>query len=132
VDKQTSRPEAAFVLLLMQATFWAIAGISAFPFALAGQPFLVGLGLASIMLAAVAASLAVGLLKRRTRSRRWVLRLEITCLVGSLLLLALPIGANHGPVSLMTNVGLPLGVVLLLRGKMMRTTFAAPAALSGF
>ena len=71
MDKQTSRPEAAFVLLLMQATFWAIAGISAFPFALAGQSFLVGLGLASVLLAAVADVLAVGLLQRRTRSRRW-------------------------------------------------------------
>jgi hypothetical protein len=132
MDKQTSRPEAAFVLLLMQATFWGIAGLSAFPFVLAGQPFLIGLGLASLLLAAVAAVLAVGLLKRRTRSRRWAIRLEITCLVGSLLLLALPIGANHGPVSLMTNVGLPLAVILLLRGKMMRSTFAAPTALSGF
>ena len=132
MDKQTSRPEGAFVLLLMQATFWAIAGLSAFPFALAGQPFLVGLGLASILLGAVAVLLAVGLLKRRARSRRWAIRLEITCLAGSLLLLVLPIGANHGPVSLMTNVGLPLAVILLLRGKMMRSAFAAPVALSGF
>jgi hypothetical protein len=132
MDKQTSRPEGAFVLLLMQATFWAIAGLSAFPFALAGQPFLVGLGLASILLGAVAVLLAVGLLKRRTRSRRWAIRLEITCLAGSLLLLVLPIGANHGPVSLMTNVGLPLAVILLLRGKMMRSAFAAPVALPGF
>jgi hypothetical protein len=131
MDRQTSRPEGAFVLLLMQATFWAIAGLSAFPFALAGQPFLVGLGLASILLGAVAVLLAVGLLKRRTRSRRWAIRLEITCLAGSLLLLVLPIGANHGPVSLMTNVGLPLAVILLLRGKMMRSAFAAPVALSG-
>jgi hypothetical protein len=132
MDKQTSRPEGAFVLLLMQATFWAVAGLSAFPFALAGQPFLVGLGLASILLGAVAVLLAVGLLKRRARSRRWAIRLEITCLAGSLLLLVLPIGANHGPVSLMTNVGLPLAVILLLRGKMMRSAFAAPVALSGF
>jgi hypothetical protein len=131
MDKQTSRPEAAFVLLLMQATFWAIAGLSAFPFVLAGQPFLIGLGLASLVLAAVAAFLAVGLLKRRTRSRRWAIRLEIASLVGSLLLLALPIGANHGPVSLMTNVGMPLAVIVLLRGKMMRSAFAAPAALPG-
>jgi hypothetical protein len=131
MDKQTSRPEAAFVLLLMQATFWAIAGISAFPFVLAGQPFLIGLGLASILLAAVAAFLAVGLLKRRRRSRRWAMRLEITCLAGSLLLLAVPIGANHGPVSLMTNVGLPLAVIVLLRGKMMRSAFASPAPLPG-
>jgi hypothetical protein len=115
----------------MQATFWVIAGITAFPFALAGQPFLIGLGLASILLAAAVIFLAVGLLKRRPRSRRWAMRLEITCLLGSLLLLALPIGANHGPVSLLTNVGLPLAVVLLLRGKVMRSAFATPAALPG-
>jgi hypothetical protein len=47
--------------------------------------------------------------------RRWVIGLEITCLVGSLLLLVLPIGANHGPVALMTNVALPIALVLLLR-----------------
>jgi len=131
MEKQTSRPEAAFVLLLMQATFWAIAGLSAFPFVLGGELFMAALGLVSLGLAAFAALLAVGLLKRRTRSRRWAMRLEITCLLGSLLLLALPIGANHGPVSLLTNVGLPLAVIVLLRGKMMRSAFAAPAALPG-
>ncbi len=36
-------------------------------------------------------------------------------LVGSMLLLVLPIGANHGPVALMTNVALPIALVLLLR-----------------
>jgi len=41
--------------------------------------------------------------------------LEITCLIGSLLLLVLPIGANHGPVALMTNLVLPVVVLLLLR-----------------
>ena len=131
MDRRTSRPEAAFVLLLMQGTFWAIAGISALPFSLAGQPFLIGLGLASILLAAAAIFLAVGLLKRVTRARRWVMRLEITCLVGSLLLLVLPIGANHGPVSLMTSVGVPLAVIVLLRGKTMRSAFAAGAPLPG-
>jgi hypothetical protein len=131
MDKQTSRPEGAFVLLLMQSTFWAIAGISAFPFVLGGEVFMIGLGLASILLAAFACVLAVGVLKRRRRARRWVLGLEIACLAGSLLQLALPIGANRGPVSLMTNVGLPLAVIVLLRGKRMRSAFAAPAALPG-
>jgi 4-amino-4-deoxy-L-arabinose transferase-like glycosyltransferase len=131
MDRQTSRPQAAFVLLLMQGTFWAIAGISALPFSLAGQPFLIGLGLASILLAAATIFLAVRLLKRRTRARRWVMGLEITCLAGSLFLLVLPIGANHGPVSLVTNVGLPLAVIVLLRGKTMRSAFAAAAPLSG-
>jgi hypothetical protein len=131
MSKETSRPEAAFVLLLMQATFWAIAGLSALPFVLGGEVFMIGLGTASILLAAFACILAIGLVNRRRRARRWVIGLEITCLVGSLLLLVLPIGANHGPVSLMTNVGLPLAVIALLRGKMMRARFAGPVPLPG-
>ena len=111
----SSRPEAAFVLLLMQSLLWAIAGISAMPFALAGEVFMVGLGLASLLLALATCLLAIGILWRRTRARRWAMRLEIACLAGSLLLLAVPIGANHGPVSLMTNVALPIGLIVLLR-----------------
>jgi hypothetical protein len=130
MNKESSRPEAAFVLLLMQATFWAIAGLSAFPFVLGGEVFMIGLGIASLLLAAFAGIIAIGLIKRRRRARRWAIGLEVTCLVGSLLLLVLPIGANHGPVSLMTNVGLPLAVIVLLRGKMMRARFAT-AALPG-
>jgi len=33
----TSRPEAVFVLLLLQSMFWMVAGISALPFALGGS-----------------------------------------------------------------------------------------------
>ena len=131
MEKETSRPEAAFVLLLAQATLWAIAGLSAFPFVLGGEVFMIGLGIASMLMAVFACILAIGLVKRRRRARRWAIGLEITCLAGSLLQLLLPIGANHGPVSLMTNVGLPLAVIVLLRGKMMRSAFAAPAALTG-
>jgi hypothetical protein len=32
-----------------------------------------------------------------------------------LILLLLPIGANHGPVSLMVNLALPVAVIVLLR-----------------
>ena len=131
MEKETSRPEAAFVLLLAQATLWAIAGLSAFPFVLGGEVFMIGLGIASMLMAVFVCILAIGLVKRRRRARRWAIGLEITCLAGSLLQLLLPIGANHGPVSLMTNVGLPLAVIVLLRGKMMRSAFAAPAALTG-
>jgi hypothetical protein len=131
MNNQTSRPEIAFVLLLMQATLWAIAGLSAFPFVLAGEVFMLGLGLGSLLLGACACALAIAIVKRRRRARRWAIGLEATCLVGSLLQLALPIGANHGPVSLMTNVGLPLGVILLLRGKQMRSAFAMTAPLPG-
>ena len=111
----SSRPEAAFVLLLMQSMFWAIAGLSAIPFVFAGEVFMLGLGLASLLLALATCLLAIGVLWRRRWARRWVIALEVTCLIGSLLLLVLPIGANHGPVALMTNVVLPIVVFLLLR-----------------
>lgn len=111
----SSRPEAAFVLLLMQSLLWTVAGISAMPFALAGEVFMVGLGMASLLLALATCLLAIGILWRRNRARRWAMRLEIACLVGSLLLLAVPIGANHGPVAWMTNVVLPVTLIVLLR-----------------
>jgi len=60
----SSRPEGAFVLMLMQATFWVAAGISAFPFVLAGETFMALLGLASLVLAAAACVLAIGLIRR--------------------------------------------------------------------
>jgi hypothetical protein len=123
--EQTSRPEGAFVLLIMQATFWVAAGISAFPFVLAGEAFMAGLGAASLLLACFACLLAIGLIRRGRRARRWAIALETVCLVGSLLLLAVPLGANRGPVSLLVNVVLPLVVIVLLRGKKMRAAFAS-------
>jgi hypothetical protein len=104
-----------FVLLVLQSMLWAIAGLSAIPFALAGEVFMLGLGVASLLLALATCLLAIGVLWRRRRARRWAMVLEIACLVGSLILLLVPIGANHGPVSLMTNLALPIAVVLLLR-----------------
>ena len=124
MTNETSRPEAAFVLLLMQSTFWIIAGISAFPFALAGEYLMAALGGASFVLAAIGCVLATALVRRAHWSRRWALALEAVCLSGSALLLAVPIGANHGPVSWMVNILLPLAVIALLRGRRMRAVFA--------
>jgi hypothetical protein len=112
----SSRPEAAFVLLSVQSLLWAMAGLSAIPFALAGEVYMLGLGIASLLLALGTCLLAIGVVWRRRTARRWVLVLEVVCLVGSLLILVLPIGANHGPVALMTNVALPIAVIVLLRG----------------
>ena len=103
------------MLLVMQALLWTIAGISAIPFAIAGEVYMLGLGLASLLLALATCLLAIGILWRRSRARRWAVRLEITCLAGSLLLLAAPVGANHGPVAWMTNVALPVALIVLLR-----------------
>jgi hypothetical protein len=107
----------------MQSTFWVIAGISAFPFVLAGEPFMAGLGVASIALAVFGYLLGIGLVRRRRWSRRWAIVLEAMCLAGSALQLALPIGANHGPVAWLVNIALPLTVIVLLRGKRMRAAF---------
>ena len=112
---ESSRPEAVFVLLLMQSMLWTVAGLSAIPFALAGEVFMLGLGLGSLLVALATCLLAIGVLWRQRHARRWVIAVEITSLVGSLILLLLPIGANHGPVALMTNLALPIAVILLLR-----------------
>lgn len=120
---ETSRPEAAFVLLLMQATFWLLAGVSALPFVLGGEPYMLLLAGFSFALAALAVGSGIALVRRRRWSRRAVLILEWMCLAGSLLQLALPIGANRGPVSLLVNLVLPASVILLLRGRSTRARF---------
>jgi presenilin-like A22 family membrane protease len=99
----------------MQSMLWTVAGLSSMPFALAGEVFMLGLGLASLLIALATCFLAIGVLWRRRRALRWVFALEIAYVVGSLILLLLPIGANHGPVALMTNLALPIAVILLLR-----------------
>ena len=126
----TSRPEGAFVLLLFQAIFWFGAGLSAFPFALAGEIWMIVLGLASWLLALLAVAMGVALLWRRRRARRLVIALEMVCLVGAALQLVLPIGANHGPVALLVNVALPAAVIWLLWGKGTRSEFAAGPTVS--
>jgi hypothetical protein len=128
MSDQGSRPEAAFVLLLMQSTFWFAAGVSAFPFLLAGEPWMAALGLASWVLAGLGSLLAAGLIRRSRRALRWALVLEWTCIVGSALLLLIPIGANRGPVSLLVNIALPLALIVLLRGKKMRAAFSSAGA----
>ena len=127
----TSRPEAAFVLLLMQATFWFLAGVSALPFVLGGEVWMLLLAAFSFALAGFSVWSGVWMVRRRGWARRAVLVLEWICLTGSLLLLALPIGANRGPVSLLVNVLLPAAVILLLRGTHMRAQFGIGSSVTG-
>jgi uncharacterized membrane protein YhaH (DUF805 family) len=115
IDAASSRPEAAFVLLLMQSLFWLIAGISAVPFALAGEVHMAGLALVTLLLSLGACLVALGVTWRRLWARGWAMAIEILCLFGAFVLLTLPLGFNRGPVSLLVNVALPIAVILLVR-----------------
>jgi hypothetical protein len=121
---QSSRPEAAFVLLLLQSIFWMVAGLSALPFGLAGELHMAALGLVTLMLALATCLVAIGVLWRRRWARRVALTLEVVCTIGSALQLLLPIGANRGPVALLVDVALPAAVVVLLWGKRTRSAFS--------
>lgn len=103
------------MLLTLQSLTWTVAGLSALPFAFGGEVFMIVLGAASLLLALGTSLVGVGVLWRKRWARRTALALEATCLFGSLLLLALPVGADHGIVSWMVNVALPLAVMALLR-----------------
>ncbi|TMC80370.1 MAG: hypothetical protein E6J08_10350 [Chloroflexi bacterium] len=113
--ERSSRPEAAFVLLLMQSIFWVIAGISAAPFALAGEVFMAGLALLTLLLALGTCMCAIGVLWRRRWARTVVIGLEVACLAGSAVLLLIPLGFNRGLVSILVNVAVPFAVLILLR-----------------
>ena len=104
-----------FVLLLMQSLCWLIAGISAMPFALAGEVYMGALGLVTMLLSLATLLLGIGVLWRRRRARSWTIALEVLCLFGTGVLLVLPIGFNAGIVSLLVNAALPTAVIVLLR-----------------
>ena len=123
-SNQTSRPEGAFVLLLLQSIFWVVAGLSALPFGLGGELHMAALGLVTLMFALVTCLVAIGVLWRRRWARRVALTLEVICVIGSALQLLLPIGANRGPVALLVDVALPVAVLWLLWGKKTRTFFS--------
>lgn len=121
---QTSRPEGAFVLLLLQSIFWMVAGLSAVPFGLAGELHMAALGLVTLLIALVTSLIGIAVLWRRRWARRVALTLEVLCIIGSALQLLLPIGANRGPVALLVDVALPMAVVWLLWGKKTRAAFS--------
>ena len=99
----------------MQSLFWFMAGVSAIPFAIAGEIFMAGLALVTLLLALATLLTGLGVLRRRRGARRNAIVLEVVCVAGSALLLLVPIGFNGGPVSLLVNVFLPAAVIVLLR-----------------
>jgi hypothetical protein len=110
----SSRPEAAFVLLLLQSLVWLVTGISAAPFALAGEIHMAALALATMLLSLGTLLCGIGVLWRRPNARGVAIALEVLCLAGTALVFILPIGFNHGLVSILVNAALPLAVIALL------------------
>jgi hypothetical protein len=100
-----------------------VAGLSALPFALAGELHMAGLGIASLVLALFVCLLGIGVLWRRRWARRTAIVVEVVTVIGAGLALLVPIGANRGPVALLVDLALPVAVVWLLWGKTTRSDF---------
>ena len=84
---------------------------------------MIGLGLATLLLALFVCLMGIGVLWRRRSARRAALVVEVICLLGAALTLLPPLGANRGPVALLVDVALPVAVIWLLWGRIARAVF---------
>jgi len=118
----SSVPEITSVLVVIQASFSLVAGLSAIPFSIV-EPGLRMLSLLTIIVAIGMFWLARNLRRQRRWARRWVIALEALSLVASLLLMVLPIGAVRGPVPVLVNLVMPAAVLWLLWSRSGRAAF---------
>jgi hypothetical protein len=109
----TSAAEIASVLVVVQASFSLMAGVSAIPFAIVEPGFRV-LAVVTILMAAAMFWLARNLRRGRRWAWRWLVSLEVLSLAMTALLSLLPIGTIRGPVPLLVNLVIPAAVVVLL------------------
>ena len=109
----SSVPEITSVLVVTQASFSLVAGLSAIPFSIVEPGFRM-LSLLTILVAIGMFWLARNLRRQRRWARRWVIALEALSLAASLLLMVLPIGAVRGPVPVLVNLVMPVSVLSLL------------------
>jgi len=105
--------EIASVLVVVQASFSLVAGLSAIPFAVVEPGFRV-LALLTILIAAAMFWLARNLRRGRRWAWRWLVTLEVLSLAMTALLSLLPIGAIRGPVPVLVNLLIPLSILVLL------------------
>lgn len=116
-------PQVASVLLVVQGSLLLAAGLSALPFGIV-EPFIGGESLATVLLAGAIFLLARGVRRHRRWARKLTLVLEALGVVGSLLLILLPIGAMRGPAPLLSNLVLPAAIWILLRSRSSRRAFS--------
>ena len=105
--------EIASVLVVVQASFSLVAGLSAIPFAIVEPGFRV-LAVVTIVIAAALFWFARNLRRGRRWAWRWLVSMEVLSLAMTALLSLLPIGAIRGPVPVLVNLVIPIAVVLLL------------------
>src|ERR1700737_2436904 len=108
-----SGAEIASVLVIVQASFSLVAGLSAIPFAIVEPGFRV-LAVVTILIAAGMFWLARNLRRGRRWAWRWLVTLEVLILAMTALLSLLPIGAIRGTVPVLVNLLIPLSVLVLL------------------
>ncbi len=118
-----SAPEIASVLVVTQASFSLVAGLSALPFGIV-EPGFRFLGSATILIAIAMFWMARNLRRQQRWARRWVIALEGFSLAASLLLMLLPIGAMRGPVPVLVNLVMPAAVLAALLSRAGRRAFA--------
>ena len=118
----SSVPEITSVLVVTQASFSLVAGLSAIPFSIV-EPGLRMLSLLTILVAIGMFWLARNLRRQRRWARRWVIGLEALSLVASLLLMVLPVGAVRGPVPVLVNLVMPASLLWLLLSRPGRAAF---------
>ncbi len=108
-----SAAEIASVLVVVQASFSLMAGLSAIPFAIIEPGFRV-LAVVTILMATGMFWLARNLRQGRRWAWRWLVSLEVVSLAMTALLSMLPIGTIRGPVPLLVNLLVPTAVLVLL------------------
>ncbi len=118
----SSVPEITSVLVVTQASFSLVAGLSAIPFSIVEPGFRM-LSLLTILVAIGMFWLARNLRRQRRWARRWMIGLEAVSLAASLLLMVLPIGAVRGPVPVLVNLVMPASVLWLLCSRSGRAAF---------
>ena len=122
-NRAVSAPQIASVLLVTQASFALLAGLSAIPFGIVEPGFRV-LSLVTILIAIGMFWLARNLRRQKRWARRWVIALEALSLAVSVLLMLLPIGAMRGPVPVLVNLMMPAAVLGALLCHAGRRAFA--------
>jgi hypothetical protein len=108
-----SAAEIASVLVVVQASFSLMAGLSAIPFAIV-EPGLRVLAVVTILMAAAMLWLARNLRRGRRWAWGWLVALEALSLAITAFLSLLPIGTIRGPVPVLVNLLMPVSVLVLL------------------